>query len=89
MTQEEIIRTLAETESRSKSNTHRMDAVEKDQKAISQLASSVAVMANEQAHMRGDPAMEKRCGQGADGAGWRAGILGAGKARNLLRRSKK
>lgn len=54
MTQEEIIRTLAETESRSKSNTHRLDAVEKDQKAISQLASSVAVMANEQAHMRGD-----------------------------------
>ena len=42
MTQEEIIRTLAETESRSKSNTHRLDAVEKDQKAISQLASSVA-----------------------------------------------
>ena len=34
VTQEEIIRALAETESRSKSNTHRLDAVEKDSPEI-------------------------------------------------------
>lgn len=41
---------LAECEQRGKSNTHRLDKIEKDQEAISQLATSVAVMAEQQKH---------------------------------------
>lgn len=54
MNEMEIIKELTETTQRSKSNTHRIDALERDQAAINSLASSVAVMAKEQEHMRGD-----------------------------------
>jgi hypothetical protein len=48
MSNEELAVKLAETESRSKSNTHRIDALERDQEALNTIATSVAVMANEQ-----------------------------------------
>ena len=54
MDEMQIIKTLTETEARSKSNTHRIDTLEKSHEAINNLASSVAVMAKEQEHMRGD-----------------------------------
>lgn len=54
MTDVEIVKVLTETEQRSKSNSHRIDAIEKNQEAINNLASSVAVMAKEQEHMRSD-----------------------------------
>lgn len=54
MTQDEIIQILAECNSRCKSNTHRLDKLEQSQEAINKLASSVAVMAQEQEHMRND-----------------------------------
>ncbi len=54
MTDVEIVKVLTETEQRSKSNSHRIDAIEKSQEAINNLASSVAVMAKEQEHMRSD-----------------------------------
>lgn len=41
-------RRLAEVEARSKSNSHRLDAVEKDQEALKSIATSVAVMAEQQ-----------------------------------------
>ena len=41
---------LAETEARSKSNTHRLDHLEKSTEAINRLATSVEVMAKEQKH---------------------------------------
>ena len=37
-----------EVEQRSKSNTHRLDAVEKNQEALNSIATSVAVMAEQQ-----------------------------------------
>ena len=48
MTQDELIQKLTETEQRSKSNKHRIDELEQDQKALNKLATSVAVMAQEQ-----------------------------------------
>ena len=54
MNDEQIIKELAETTSRSKSNTHRIDKIEKDHEAINKLATSVAVMAKEQEGMRCD-----------------------------------
>lgn len=54
MTNDEIIKTLAETETRSRSNTHRIDKLEENQSALGSLAASVAVMAKEQEHMRTD-----------------------------------
>lgn len=42
MTQDELIQKLTETEQRSKSNTHRIDELERDQRALNQLATSVA-----------------------------------------------
>lgn len=56
MTQDELIQKLTETEQRSKSNTHRIDELEQDQKALNQLATSVAVMAQEQQTIRRDVA---------------------------------
>ena len=41
---------LAETEARSKSNTHRLDKIEEDFDALNKLASAMEVMANEQKH---------------------------------------
>lgn len=50
MTDEEMAVKLAETEARSKSNTHRLDHLEKSTEAINRLATSVEVMAKEQKH---------------------------------------
>lgn len=56
MTQDELIQKLTETEQRSKSNTHRIDELEQDQKALNKLTTSVAVMAQEQQTIRRDVA---------------------------------
>lgn len=45
------IRTLTETESRSKSNQHRLDTLEGKMDALNSLATSVAQMVVEQKHM--------------------------------------
>lgn len=54
MNDEQVIKELAETASRSKSNTHRIDKLERDQEALNTLATSVAVIAKEQEGMRKD-----------------------------------
>ena len=43
-----FVRQLQETDDRSRANKRRIDALEEDQKALTQIAKSVAVMANEQ-----------------------------------------
>ncbi len=48
MTGEEMAVKLAETEVRSKSNTHRIDKLEQSTEAINRLATSVEVMATKQ-----------------------------------------
>lgn len=48
MTGEEMAAKLAETEARSKSNTHRIDKLEQSTEAINRLATSVEVMATKQ-----------------------------------------
>ena len=48
MTSEEIVATLVETESRSKSNTKRLDKMEQRQDEIDELVTSVALMAQKQ-----------------------------------------
>ena len=48
MTNDEMTERLVEVEQRSKSNTHRLDAVEKNQEALNSIATSVAVMAEQQ-----------------------------------------
>ena len=48
MTDEEMAVKLAETEARSKSNTHRIDKLEQSTEAINRLAPSVEVMATKQ-----------------------------------------
>lgn len=45
---------LTEVEQRSKSNTHRIDELAKEQKALNELATSVALMTREQKDMRED-----------------------------------
>ena len=45
---------LTEVEGRSKSNTKRLDEIEKRQDNLDELVSSVAVMANEQKHIQSD-----------------------------------
>ena len=45
MTQEDIVQKLTETESRSKSNTKRLDKVEERQDALDRLVTSVEVLA--------------------------------------------
>lgn len=45
---------LAEVEQRSKSNTHRIDELAKEQKALNELATSVALMTQEQKDIRED-----------------------------------
>lgn len=54
MTEQEMAVALQEAIDRSKSNTHRIDDLEREQRAIHDLATSVAVMAQEQCHMRKD-----------------------------------
>ena len=48
MTNDEMTERLVEVEQRSKSNTHRLDVVEKNQEALNSIATSVAVMAEQQ-----------------------------------------
>ena len=50
MNEQEMAVKLAETEARSKSNTHRLDKIEEDFDALNKLASAMEVMANEQKH---------------------------------------
>lgn len=45
---------LTQVEQRSKSNTHRIDELAKEQKALNELATSVALMTREQKDMRED-----------------------------------
>ena len=45
---------LTEVEQRSKSNTHRIDELAKEQKALNELATSVALMTREQKDIRED-----------------------------------
>lgn len=54
MNQEEMTLKLTEVEQRSKSNTHRLDDVEKRQDNLDELVTSVAIMAKEQEHLRTD-----------------------------------
>lgn len=44
----EFAEKLVEIDQRSRSNTHRLDAVEKNQEALNSIATSVAVMAEQQ-----------------------------------------
>lgn len=50
MTTEELAVKLAETEQRSRSNSHRIDGLEKDFNALNKLATAVEVMVTEQKH---------------------------------------
>ncbi len=54
MTNEQIISAIKDTESRSKSNTHRIDRMEERQDNLDKLVSSVSVMAEKQERMEGD-----------------------------------
>lgn len=45
---------LTQVEQRSKSNTHRIDELTKEQKALNELATSVALMTQEQKNIRED-----------------------------------
>lgn len=51
---EELAVHLAETDARCKSNTHRIDELAKDQKALTELTTSVKVLATEQGAMKTD-----------------------------------
>ena len=50
MNQDEMAVRLTEVDARSKSNTHRIDALEKSTEALNKLATAVEVMAAEQQH---------------------------------------
>ena len=52
MQNEDIIKNLAETSARSKSNQHRLDRVEKRQSELGELVASVSAIATEQTAMR-------------------------------------
>lgn len=56
MTTEDLAVQLAEVDSRCKSNTHRIDSLEKTTDSIHELAQSVAVMAEGQKHITKDVA---------------------------------
>lgn len=53
-TLEDLAVKYAEMEARSKSNTHRLDTLEKNQKALNELTTSVKVLATEQSTMKTD-----------------------------------
>ena len=59
MTEQEMAVALQEAIDRSKSNTHRIDDLEREQRVIHDLATSVAVMAQTQTHMQKDIAEVK------------------------------
>lgn len=54
MTNEELAVKLQETEDRSKSNTHRIDKLEKQNEALTKIATSVELVANSQKDMKED-----------------------------------
>jgi seryl-tRNA synthetase len=54
MTNDEIAVKLTETESRSKSNSHRLDKVEERQDNLDSLVASVSAMAKEQENIKED-----------------------------------
>lgn len=54
MTNEEIVQTLTETDARSKSNTHRLDKMERRQDELDELVTSVALMAQRQETVEND-----------------------------------
>ena len=53
-TLEDLAEKYAEMEARGKSNTHRLDALEKTQKALNELTTSVKVLATEQSTRKTD-----------------------------------
>ena len=54
MTNEEIMQTLTETDARCKSNTHRLDKMERRQDELDELVTSVALMAQRQETVEND-----------------------------------
>lgn len=54
MDEVQMERRLSEVEQRSKSNTHRIDELAKEQKALNELATSVALMTQEQKSIKED-----------------------------------
>ena len=54
MENDEMVKTLTEVDERSKSNTHRLDAVEKRQGEFDRLVSTVAVIATKQQTIEDD-----------------------------------
>ncbi|MGM9640482.1 MAG: hypothetical protein ACI3V3_03865 [Faecousia sp.] len=54
MTNEEIAAAIAETESRSRSNTHRLDKLEQRQDNLDKLVTAVAGMQKDLEHTQGD-----------------------------------
>ncbi|HBF65492.1 MAG TPA: hypothetical protein DDW34_06790 [Clostridium sp.] len=54
MTQDELSQKLVEVEQRSRSNTRRLDSMEKRQDNLEQLTQAVAVMQKEQEYMKDD-----------------------------------
>lgn len=59
MDEKELIKTLTETAQRAKSNTHRIDELESNQEAVTELALSVRAMATEQGNIKTDLAEVK------------------------------
>lgn len=54
MTNEEIAKAIAETDSRSRSNTHRLDKMEQRQDNLDKLVTAVAGMQKDLEHTQGD-----------------------------------
>ena len=54
MNDNDIIRRITENESRSKSNTHRIDELEKRQDNLDKMTQSMEVMTNEMGHIKTD-----------------------------------
>lgn len=54
MTNEELAVKLTAVEQRTKSNTHRLDAVEKGQEALAELTASVRVLTSDQGNLKLD-----------------------------------
>lgn len=54
MEEVEIIKRITENEDRSKSNTHRIDDLERRQDDLDKIVNTVAVIANEQEHIKVD-----------------------------------
>ena len=70
---DEYGRRLTAVEERSKSNSHRIDAIEKKQEYMTETIKAVAVMASEQAHIKADVAEIKtdvKKMMGKDGKRW-------------------